>query len=127
MKFPLISKPGNTLVAEPLMEIARAIDGEKLLSATTRLLAEAGAPTPVDTDVIAEGGVVGPDAPGPAKNPNVVFSLPEMLVAVLIFLPGELPTKFRFLNVSLFAVVTLVVFRAMRTTDVNVVVLVAVF
>ena len=109
------------------MEIARAIDGERLLLPTTRLLAVAPAPTPVDTDVSAEGGVVGPDAPGPAKNPKVVFSDPVVLIAVSIFLPGELPMKFRFLIVSLFAVVTVVVFSAMRMTDVNVVVFVAVF
>ena len=42
-----------------------------------RLAAVAPAPTPVDTDAIAEGAVVAltVEAPGPAKNPNVVFSL----------------------------------------------------
>ena len=124
-----IWRPGKTEVAEPLMEIARAIDAEKLLLLMRRLLAEAPAPTPVDTEVIATGGNVAfvLDAPGPAKKPNVVFSEPFALVAVLMFLPGELPMIFRFAIVSLFAVAVTVVARAIRTTEVNVVVLVAVF
>src|SRR4029453_825296 len=105
ISFCRIWRPGKTLVAEPLMEIARAIDGEKLLLLISRLLAVAPAPTPVDTEVIATGGNVGSvlDAPGPAKKPNVVFSEPLVLVAVLMFLPGELPMILRFLMVQLSA------------------------
>ena len=116
-------------MAEPLALIARAIDPEKLLFLTRRLLAVAPAPTPRDTEVIAAGAAVGSivDAPGPAKNPKVVFSVPAVLVAAAMFLPGELPIMFRFLTVSLFAVVTRVAASAMRTTEVNVMVLAAVF
>jgi hypothetical protein len=115
-------------VAEPFIEIARAIDPEQLLLVMVRFEAVAPAPTLVDTDVIAAGGLVllTVEAPGPAKIPNVVFSEPEVLVAELIFLPGELPTILRFLKVQLSALVTTVVAKAIRITEVKVVVLVAV-
>ena len=51
----------------------RAIEPEKLLLLTTRLVAVAPAATPVDTEVMAAGGLVAVvvDVPGPAKKPNV--------------------------------------------------------
>ena len=67
------------------------------------------------------------DAPGPAKKPNVVFSGPVVLVAAAMFLPGELPMILQFFIVSLFAVVTTVAARAIRTTEVKVTVRAAVF
>src|ERR1044071_8906419 len=129
MTLLLMRRPGNTVVAEPFMEIARAIDPEQLLLVMVRFVAVAPAPTLVETDVIAEGAVVGltVEAPGPAKIPKVVFSEALVLVAELMFRPAELPTILRFLNVLLFAVVTTVVASATRITEVNVTVLAAVF
>ncbi len=129
MKFPLICTPGNTLVAAPFMFTARAMDGEKLLLLTLRFAAVAPAPTPRETEVSAEGAVEAStvDAPGPAKNPKVVFCVPVVLVAVLIFLPGELPMRFRFWMVLLSALVTMVAAKAIRMTDVKVTVSAAVF
>ena len=63
---------------------------------------------------------------GTCENPNVVFSAPAVECCANI-LPGELPITFRFLTTTLFAVVTTVVARAMRITEVNVTVLAAVF
>ena len=70
-----IWRPGKTEVAEPLMEIARAIDAEKLLLLMRSLLAEAPAPTPVDTEVFATGGNVAfvLDAPGRKEAERGVF------------------------------------------------------
>ena len=129
MVLLLIRSPGNTVVAEPFALIARAIDPEKLLLVTVKFVAVAPAPTPVATEVIAEGSVVAltVEAPGPAKIPKVVFSVPPVDVAPAMFLPGELPTMLQFLIVTLSALVTTVAAKAMRTTDVKVVVLVAVF
>ena len=122
----LTCKPAATVAAEPLIETARAAV-TTLLFSTIRFAAVAPAATPVTTEVIAVGAVVASEAFGPKKMPNVVFSDAVVLVAVAIFLPGELPTIFRFLNMLLSALLTVVMFNATRITDVNVIVLAAVF
>src|ERR1043165_8928386 len=129
MVLLLIRRPGNTFMEEPLMEMARAIEPEQLLLVMVRFMAVAPRPMPAETDVTGVGGVVGltVEAPGPAKIPKVVFSVPVVVVAVLIFLPGELPTILRFLKVSLLALLTRLTANATRITEVNVTVLAAVF
>ena len=93
MLLLLTCKPGKTVAAAPLIEIPRAAV-VMLLLLTSRLLAVAPAPTPVITDVIAAGAVVAEavEAPGPARMPKVVFSLPVVVFAVPMFLPVALGT-----------------------------------
>src|SRR5436190_859849 len=127
MSLSSMSRPGKTVVAAPRTAMPRAAV-VTLLFWMVRLFAVAPAPTVVVTAVIGAGvapGVV--DAPPPARNPKVVFSDPLIDVAVLMFLPVALPTRFRFLIVSLSAWLLPLVAKAIRTTWPRIVVLVAVF
>src|SRR5688572_25473113 len=84
----VICRPGSTVVADPFMETARAAVATLLLL-TRKLFAVAPAATPVRTDATAAGGFVATvvEAPGPKNIPNVVFSVPVVVVAVTIFRP----------------------------------------
>src|SRR5437870_3969371 len=100
-----------------------------ILLSIIRLEAVAGEPMVVDTEAIADGGVVAAtvEAPAVASTPYTVFSVPVELDAPLILRPVALPTRLRFLIVSLSALVTMVVASAIRTSEVKVTVAAAVF